>query len=152
MLTVNTKAYGTIDVDERQKIFFPYGIFGFENLKEFVLLDAEQQPFYWLQSLDVKETAFVLINPLVFRKEYKLDVLKSDIEEIGLQGPDDDNVLLFAIVTVPENQQKMSANLQGPIVINRESKTARQVISLDSKWKTRHFILEELSGSKDKAC
>ena len=34
MLTVNTKAYGTIEVDERQKISFPYGIFGFEILKE----------------------------------------------------------------------------------------------------------------------
>lgn len=152
MLTVNTKAYGTIDVDERQKIYFPYGIFGFENLKEFILLDAEQQPFYWLQSLDVKETAFVLINPKVFRKDYKLDVFKEDLEEIDLKGSEDENVLMFAIVTVPENQQKMSANLQGPVIINRETKTARQVITLDPQWKTKHYILKELSGSKGKAC
>ena len=38
MLTVNTKAYGTIEVDERQKIHFPYGIFGFEAFKDFILL------------------------------------------------------------------------------------------------------------------
>lgn len=152
MLRINTKAYGTIDIDERQKIYFPFGIFGFESLKEFVLLDAAQQPFYWLQSMDVQETAFVLINPNVFRKEYKLDVMNSDLEEIGLNGPDDENTLLFAIVTVPENQQKMSANLQGPVIINRDNKTGRQAISLDSRWKTKHYILEELSGGKDKAC
>ncbi len=152
MLTVNTKAYGIIEVDERQKIHFPYGIFGFESFKDFVLLDAAQQPFYWLQSMDVKETAFVLINPKVFRKDFEIDVVKSDLEEIGLAEPEDENVLVFAIVTVPENQQKMSANLQGPIIINRDNKTARQSISLDPKWRTKHYILEELSGNKEEAC
>lgn len=152
MLRINTKAYGTIDIDERQKIHFPYGIFGFESFKDFVLLDAAQQPFYWLQSMDVQETAFVLINPNVFRKEYKLDVSKNDLEEIGLSGVENPDILVFAIVTVPENHQKMSANLQGPVVINRENKMGRQVISLDPKWKTKHYILEELSGDKDKAC
>ena len=152
MLTVNTKAYGTIDVDERQKIFFPFGIFGFETLKEFVLLDAAQQPFYWLQSLDVKETAFVLIDPAVFRKDYVLDVVPGDLEEIELTGKDDKSVLLFAIVTIPENHQKMSANLQGPIIINRDKKIGRQSISTDPNWKTKHFILDELSGGRGKAC
>lgn len=152
MLTVNTKAYGKIDVDERQKISFPHGILGFEQFKEFVLLDAAQQPFYWLQSLDVKETAFVLINPLVFRKDYQLDVLKGDLEEIGLSGGPEDNILMFAIVTVPQNQQKMSANLQGPIIVNRDNKQGRQSITLDPRWKTKHYILEELTGSKDTAC
>ena len=95
MLTVNTKAYGTIDIDERQKIYFPYGIFGFESLKDFALLDAAQQPFYWLQSLDVQETAFVLINPTVFRKDYKLNLLKGDYEEIGLSEADDEKIIVF---------------------------------------------------------
>ncbi len=152
MLNVNTKAYGNIEIDERQKLYFPYGIFGFEKLKDFVLLDAEQQPFYWLQSLDIKETAFVLIDPFVFRKDYVLDVSKSDLDEIDIKSPDDENILIFAIVTVPENHHKMTANLQGPIIINRETKTGRQAISLDSKWKIRHFILEELSGNKDEVC
>ncbi|HAK45259.1 MAG TPA: flagellar assembly protein FliW [Spirochaeta sp.] len=151
-MTVNTKAYGKIDIDERQKIHFPFGIFGFEQFKDFVLLDAAQQPFYWLQSLDVKETAFVLINPLVFRKDYDLDVLAGDLEEIGLTGTEEDNILMFAIVTVPQNQQKMSANLQGPIIINRDNKQGRQSITLDLRWKTKHYIIEELSGSKDTAC
>lgn len=152
MLTVNTKAYGTIDVDERQKIHFPYGIMGFEALKDFILLDADQQPFYWLQSMDVKETAFVLINPQVFRKDYNPKIFPGDLEEIGIKKIEIENVLIFAIVTVPENQQKMSANLQGPLVINKDTKVARQVISLDPKWKTKHYILEELSGNKEDAC
>jgi flagellar assembly factor FliW len=152
MLTVNTKAYGIIDIDDRQKLHFPYGIFGFETLKDFALLDAAQQPFYWLQSLEVKETAFVLINPLVFRKDYTLDVISGDLEEIDLKGPDDENVLMFAIVTIPENHKRMSANLQGPIVINKEKKLGRQTISAEPKWRTKHYILDELSGGGDRTC
>ncbi|MFQ3547877.1 MAG: flagellar assembly protein FliW, partial [Termitinemataceae bacterium] len=73
-MKVATKAYGLVDVDERQKISFPYGLFGFENLKDYVLLDAEQQPFFWLQSLDVMKVAFILVNPFLFRPDYELDV------------------------------------------------------------------------------
>ena len=73
-MRVETKPYGLIDVDERQQILFPFGILGFEQLKKYVLLDAQQQPFYWLQSMDVVDVAFVLINPRIFRPDYKLMV------------------------------------------------------------------------------
>ena len=67
---VATKAYGLIDVDERQKIVFPQGLFGFETLNDYILLDAERQPFYWLQSMDVEQVAFILVNPFLFRPDY----------------------------------------------------------------------------------
>ena len=143
-MLIETKPYGKIDVDERQKIIFPFGILGFENLKNYVLMDAKQQPFYWLQSLDVPEIAFVLINPFVFRPDYKIDVPPEEMEDIELQTPED--TLVFAIVTIPENQRKMTANLQGPIIINRQNKLGRQAISSNQKWKTRHPILEELAA------
>jgi len=145
-MLVQTKPYGKIEVDERQKIFFPFGILGFENLKNYVLMDAKQQPFYWLQSLDVLEIAFVLINPFVFRPDYSLDIPDEELIEIKIEGKDD--ILVFAIVTIPENQSKMTANLQGPIIINRRLKIGRQAISTNSKWKIRHQILEELSAVK----
>ncbi len=145
-MLIQTKPYGKIDVDERQKIIFPFGILGFENLKNYVLMDAKQQPFYWLQSLDVPEIAFVLINPFVFRPDYSIDVPPEEMEDIELQTSED--TLIFAIVTIPENQSKMTANLQGPIIINRQNKLGRQAISSNQKWKTRHPILEELAAVK----
>ena len=145
-MLIQTKPYGKIDVDERQKIIFPFGILGFENLKNYVLMDAKQQPFYWLPSLDVPEIAFVLINPFVFRPDYSIDVPPEEMEDIELQTSED--TLIFAIVTIPENQSKMTANLQGPIIINRQNKLGRQAISSNQKWKTRHPILEELAAVK----
>jgi flagellar assembly factor FliW len=149
-MEVTTKPYGKIDVDERQKIFMPYGILGFEHLKNYVLLDARQQPFYWLQSLDVVEVAFVLINPRIFRPDYELKVEQEELDEIDIESSND--ILDFAIVTIPENAAKMTANLQGPIIINRRTRIGRQSISQNSKWKVRHMIMEELAKVEQTSC
>jgi len=149
-MRVVTKPYGAINVDERQKIYFPYGLFGFENFKNYVLLDAKQQPFYWLQSIDVAEIAFVLINPKIFRTDFELDVDEEELLEIGIKTQDD--YLCFAIVTIPEKPSNMTANLQGPIIINRKTREARQSISRNPKWKIRHTILKELMALEQKPC
>lgn len=151
-MKINTKPYGLIEVDERQRITFPEGIMGFENLKDYVLLDALQQPFYWLQSMDVHKIAFVLIEPTVFRPNYTPDVADSDLEAIGLSSSDRDKILVFAIVTIPENYREMTANLQGPIIISKETHIGRQCVSLNQRWKTRHKIIEELSQVRNNAC
>ncbi len=151
-MKVNTKPYGLIDIDERQLIRFPGGILGFENLHEYVLLDAIQQPFYWLQSMDVQEISFVLIEPSVFRPDYSPDVAEGDLEEIGISSEKAENALIFAIVTIPENYREMTANLQGPVIINKDSHIARQCVSLNTQWKTRHRIIEELSQVRNNVC
>ena len=149
-MRVVTKPYGPVDVDERQKIYFPCGLFGFEKFKHYVLLDAKQQPFYWLQSTEVAEIAFVLISPWSFRPDYELDVDEEEIAELGIGSPED--MLVFSIVTIPENPSKMTANLQGPVIINKKNREARQAISKSQKWKIRHSIVEELMSVEKKPC
>ncbi len=145
-----TKPFGPIDVDERQKIHFPFGLLGFENLKDYILLDAAQPPFYWLQSLDVVEIAFVLIDPRIFHAGYRLQVSPQELEEIGIAAEQD--TLDFAIVTIPDNPVEMTANLQGPIIINRKSRLGRQAISLDPDCRVRHPIMKELAPVREPSC
>ena len=142
-MRVNTKAYGPLDLDERQRIHFPAGILGFETLKDYVLFDAAQAPFYWLQSMEVVEIAFVLINPRVFRPDYTLEVDPAELEEIGITSQEE--ILDFAVVTVPEDPTEMTANLQGPIIINRATRLGRQGISTNPDRRLRHPILKELA-------
>ena len=142
-MKVATKAYGLIDVNDNQKISFPSGILGFESYKDYVLLDAERQPFYWLQSLDVAQIAFVLINPFLFRPDYEMNVDNQELNSIGITDPA--KALIFSIVTIPSDGSPMTANLQGPLVINRDSKKGLQAILTDSQWKTKHDIIAELS-------
>jgi len=144
-MKIDTKAYGLIDVEESQKIVFPEGLYGFEDYNNYVILDAEHQPFYWLQSIDDREIAFVLINPFLFRPDYEVNIGNEEMEEIGITSPE--KALIFVIVTIPPDGSPMTANLQGPLVINRENMTGKQAILADVRWKTRHDIMAELNGS-----
>lgn len=146
-----TKAFGEVELDERQRLLFPAGLLGFEHLREFALLDAEQAPFYWLQSLEAVEIAFVLIDPRVFRPDYSPGVGPEELAELGASSPAE--VLDFAIVTIPEDPRRMTANLQGPVLVNRGSRVGRQFISTDPRWQVRHPILEELAqGRREPSC
>ncbi len=149
MVTIVTKPFGQIEVDERQIIDFPEGIYGFEDIKKFVILDAnEKSPFKWLQAYDEPDLAFVIIRPIDFMVQYELDVLPEDLEDIGAKSKDE--VIVFAIVTIPEDPSQMTANLQGPILINPKSKKGKQAISLSDKYTVRHYILEEIKRAQVK--
>ena len=86
-MKIRTKPYGEMEIAERQRLIFPRGIFGFEELREFALLDSAQPPFYWLQSLQRVEIAFVLIDPHFFRPDYTPDVDPAELQEIEVTGP-----------------------------------------------------------------
>jgi flagellar assembly factor FliW len=142
-LKVDTKAYGPIDVDERQKILFPAGLFGFEPLKHYVMFDAEQQPFFWLQSTENAGTAFIILSPFLFAPDYELNISDDELADIGLSSPE--KALVFSIVTIPADGGPMTANLQGPIVINRDTRIGKQIILSDPRWKTKHDVINEFS-------
>jgi len=142
-MKIDTKAFGIIDVDEKQKIVFPEGLYGFEDYTEFVIFDAEHQPFYWLQSVGEKEIAFILINPFLFRPDYEVNISNEELNEINITSPE--KALIFSIVTIPQDGGPMTANLQGPLVINRENMVGKQAILADIRWKTRHDIIAELN-------
>ncbi|MDR0453075.1 MAG: flagellar assembly protein FliW [Treponema sp.] len=149
-MKVSTKPYGVIEVDERQRIEFPMGLFGFESYKDFAILDADRQPFYWLQSLEVQDLAFILVNPFLFRPDYELDIGDEELKDIGISSPD--KALVFSIVTIPAAGGPMTANLQGPLIINREQRIGRQAVLTDSRWKTKHNIVEELAAARKASC
>jgi flagellar assembly factor FliW len=142
---VATKAYGVIEVDKHQKITIASGLFGFESFKDYVLLDAERQPFYWLQSMDAERVAFILVNPFLFRPDYELDIGDEELGEIGISDPQ--KALIFSIVTIPADGGPMTANLQGPLVINRETRQGKQSVLTDPRWRTKHNIMDELAAA-----
>ncbi len=145
-MRVKTKAYGEIDADERQLVSFPGGLLGFEKFKDYILLDARQKPFFYLQSIDVPDLAFILIDPFLFRPDYSLDVNDDSLDDIGVSHPDE--VLIFAIVTVPVEGGSVTANLMGPLIINKANRLGIQTVLGDSRWRVKHDIMAELAASK----
>ena len=146
-MQINTKAFGYLEIDEKQKVKIPRGLFGFENYTEYALIfDTEHEPFCWLQSVEEIEIAFILIDPFLFRKDYEANVSDEELSEIGI-NTHDDKILTFSIVTIPQDGSPMTANLQGPIIINKNTMTGMQAVLSDLKWKTKHDILAEMSNT-----
>ena len=150
-LQANSKPYGKISIKAEQLLHFSEGLLGFENIKYYYLLDHNKGPFYWLQSLEITEVAFVIINPMYFKKDYFLELSEKDFIDIGLRTRKQiqESLLHFVIITLPSEDPKlMTANLSGPIIINKELKIGKQALSLNHKYSVKNNILSELEISK----
>ena len=146
LVKITTKPFGETEVDEKQIIDFDDGILGFDYIKKFAILDSkDNSPFKWMQALGHTELAFIIIRPGDFMADYRLVVSQSDLECVGAENPD--GVLVFAIVTIPADPAAMTANLQGPIIINPKNRKGRQAISLSDGHGVRHGILDEMKKS-----
>lgn len=138
-MKILTKAFGEVEVNEKQRIYFTNGLFGFEDIHEFVLLDTEKgSPFFWLQAENIPEIAFVFIDPLIVKNDYILDIDPKDVEELGIT--DDKDTLVFSIVTISEIPDEISVNLLGPILINKNTHHAKQVIN-QIDYSVKHPLL-----------
>ncbi len=149
MKTINTKAFGTIEVDESQELYFSDGLFGFEKYKKFYLLENPDSPFVWLQSSEDESVAFIMIQPAQFKFDYELKISAEDYKSIDFDK-NQDKLLDFVIVTVPPgNPEGMTANLQGPIIINVQKKLGRQAISSIETYSVKCKILDEMNKNKE---
>lgn len=147
-MKIQTKPYGEIEVSEKQRLFFPEGIIGFEDIKYYFMLDSREGPYYWLQAEGYPELAFIIMNPRLFKDDYRLMVREEDLKSIDINSRDE--MLDFVILTVPEDLTKISANLMGPIIINRKTRKAKQVISENDEYTVKHYILDEIKSRKKK--
>lgn len=122
------------------------GLIGFPEEIEFELLvNSEELPFMWIRSSKNHELGFIVLEPSQFLTDYEIEIADDDAEELGIDTLDD--TLIFNIVTLRsgEDLESATANLVGPILLNRNSLVGKQVIvSNHMKYSTKHPIL---SGS-----
>lgn len=141
-MDVVTKSNEVVNVSEKQIYDFPYGLLGFEQYKKFALIESEYEPFFWLQSLDEQKLAFLLVDPFLICSTYEADIDDQSLKMIDVQSPED--IIVMTTVTIPADGSIITANLLGPIVINRKNNKCLQVVLNDNKWTTKYDIVEAL--------
>lgn len=150
MINVTTTRFGEIEIEETEVITLPNGLIGFPELKKYVLLDHDKEsPFKWLQSIDDGTIAFVLINPLLFKPDYSVEVTETEVSELDLKKEED--AVISVIITMPSNPQNMTANLKAPLIFNLQNRNGKQVILNNSEYTTRHNIIEEMKKHTENA-
>ena len=144
-MEVTTSRFGRIEVSGEDIVRFEDGLLGFGEYHRYVILNANNKndsPFRWLQCLDDGNLAFVIIEPLNFMFEYDIEISDSDQEFVGLTRSED--AVIYTIVSIPPNAQDMTANCQGPLLINAVNRKGRQIISSNPRHSIKTKILQEM--------
>ncbi len=151
-MTIMTRVFGEITIDDDRIIKFSKGIVGFPDLTDFALLhDSEKgtDSIHWLQSLQEPGFAMPVMDPLRVCPDYNPEVDDEILQNLGELNPDD--MLVLVTMTVPKDVKLMSVNLKGPIVINAAQKTAIQVIVEGDEYPVKFPIYDILEANKKKA-
>lgn len=139
-----TKARGKIEITEDRLLTIPEGLFGFEQYTKFALVDCEYEPFIWLQSCEDPNLAFLIVDPFLICSSYETDIDDESLKKIDITKPED--IIIMTIVTVPHDGSAITANFQGPLVINKNNHKCMQAILSDGKWSTKVNIVDALNS------
>jgi len=142
-LEINTLRFGKVSVEEDKIITLSQGLLGFSQYKHFILFPhKEGSPFFWLQSIDNGDLAFVLLSPNIVVPDYQIDLDEEILHELGAKEASDLEVL--CTVTIPrDHPEKMTVNLLGPIVLHPYKRLAKQLILTTGAYSHRHPVIQD---------
>lgn len=139
-MTIATRDFGSVEVDEQAVLEFRAPIFGFDELTKYALLsDEETGPgILWLQALEDAEVCFILLDPAELGIDYMPRLPDDARKLLDLEGP----ASLRVVAVVPQDFKDTTVNLKSPIVINDQKRLAAQVI-LDEDYPIRMHVFAE---------
>ncbi len=119
------------------------GLIGFPDEHQYELLvNAEELPFMWIRAANLHELGFIVIEPSQFLEDYEVEIADDDVAEVGIESPEDALVLNIVTLRDGEDIESATANLVGPILLNRKTLVGKQVIvSNHMKFSMKHPIL-----------
>jgi flagellar assembly factor FliW len=138
---VRSERLGDIEVADDQVLTFPDGLVGFPRSTRFVMVDLEKGGAYcWLQSADDPALRFLTVRPWEFFPDYEPEVDEQTQQDLGLKEAAD--AIVLCIVTVREGSpEPVTANLLGPLIINRISRVGRQVVLAGGAYPARAALV-----------
>jgi len=127
----------------QQKLRLPSGLIGFADFTEAeVVYKASELPFMWLKGCGTNKCSFIVVEPFSLVKDYEIEISDSDIESLGIKSPTDAMILNIATLHKGHKSQ-ITLNLVGPVIINRRTLEARQVIINNAqKYSANHLLFE----------
>ena len=154
-IQIESSRFGTLLVDEGRVITFPNGLLGFPDHRRFALIQTgEENYFFWLQSVDEPNLAFVVTDPAIFFKGYEVPLRDETRQDLRLDDQDaaesagprpteghDPEAFLQVFVICNKVGEWLTGNLLGPLVVNAQNRLAQQVVLTEKKWTTRQPLM-----------
>ncbi|MCK6439568.1 MAG: flagellar assembly protein FliW [Planctomycetes bacterium] len=142
-MKLETTRFGPIEIAEDEIYSFPEGLLGFASFKRFILKpNPTGGPMLWLQSVDDGSLAFIICQPQLFKPDYKVSLRPEDLGDIELTKVDE--ALIYAVMVIPKDKpREMTANLQGPLILNKTKRLGKQFVLLNSDYSTKYKVFQE---------
>ena len=138
-MDIETTRFGRLSVEDERIITFPNGLLGFPDHTRFALIQTgEENYFFWLQSVEDANLAFVITDPSTFFQEYAVPIREETLTEIELENVGDAQTFVIC----NKVGEWLTGNLLGPLVINVRNRKGSQVVLTDKKWTTRQPLLK----------
>lgn len=139
-MKIKTTRFGEIEVSEQYIFEFVSPILGYNDDKEFVLLEHKSNSnFKWLQSTKTPELAFVVTMAGFFGIDYTYELPEDTQEELDIKTADD--ILTLNIVLIPhDNPSNSTINLLAPLIFNINTRKGSQVILTGTDFKINHKL------------
>ncbi len=147
-MKIKTRKFGDIDVADGKIIQMPFGLPGFPGRNRFVLLEREEtRPFCWYQCVDDPDLVLAIMNPLLFKPDYKVN-LHVALKEMAWHNDSMESMAVYVVVTINEGGlHRITANLIGPIIINTVKLEAVQLIIYDSPYSHQYPIMKPIENN-----
>jgi flagellar assembly factor FliW len=127
-MKISTTRFGSLTIEDGDILTFVDGLIGMEDCRRWVLLgDAENEALGWLQSLDRPDVALGVVSPRRFVADYQARIAKREIAPLGLENPNDAQLL----VVISQVAGELSLNLKAPLVIHLAERVGRQIVARD---------------------
>ncbi|MDL2220631.1 flagellar assembly protein FliW [Eubacteriales bacterium OttesenSCG-928-N14] len=140
---IETERFGSFELDDTKVIDFPQGLPGLEELHQYVIVKVEEtEPIYWLQSAEEKYIALPVIVPFEIMEDYTLQIRDKELSELKVE--DQNDLLIMNVVVIPEQIEKMTANLAAPIIVNAKAGLGKQIIVDAKELPVRYPIYESV--------
>jgi flagellar assembly factor FliW len=120
-------------------IYFPRGLIGHEDKRDFVLLSVKEDdsPFLLLQCTTDPGLGLLVADPYSFIDEYDVKLENPDRKTLKLESVK--QLAVLVTVTIPQHKpEDTTLNLQGPIVLNTHARIGLQVPQTEAGYPT-HF-------------
>ncbi len=130
--------FGEVEVREADLLHFP-GLPGFPDARRFVVMEHDcDSPFAWLVCVDDPDLAFAIANPWDFFPDYRPPLGLQQLRAVGVEAPDDLEILVIANV----GRDAISLNLAAPLLCNPRTRQAMQAILEKSPYSAREPLPE----------
>lgn len=152
LMNIITRDFGEITIKLADIIFFPEGLYAFEDETEFVLLNGEDAsiPARWLQSVKTPELCFIVFDAYIVMPNYA--PLYSDKELRILDCEDKSRLEYYLIAVIPNDFANTTVNLKSPIVFNKAKNKAKQIILDNVSYPIKYPLFQNERRCTDADC